>query len=82
MVAPKVPRQDLSTLSNQKGQTLIEFVLLLLVVMVLSTVMMTGFRNGVKGFRNGVKGFWKGAAIILCNHGKTITTNCDVINED
>lgn len=75
MVAPKVPRQDLSTLSNQKGQTLIEFVLLLLVVMVLSTVLMTGFRNGVKGF-------WKGAAIILCNHGKTITTNCDVINED
>ena len=76
MIAPKLPRQDLSTRHSEKGQTLIEFVLLLIVVMVLSSIMITGFRSGVKGF-------WKGAALILCNHGKTITTNCnDIINED
>lgn len=73
MIAPKVPRQDLSTRRYEKGQTFIEFILLLLVVMALSSVMITGFRSGVKGF-------WKGAAMILCNHGKTFTTNCDVID--
>tara|TARA_R110002049_G_scaffold307838_1_gene509828 strand:+ start:368 stop:610 length:243 start_codon:yes stop_codon:yes gene_type:complete len=79
MIASKVARQDsqkLSTRLGEAGQTLIEFVLLLLVVMVLSTVMITGFRGGVKGF-------WKGAALILCNHGNTIKTqtNCGNIND-
>tara|TARA_R110000868_G_scaffold100128_5_gene275423 strand:+ start:21173 stop:21454 length:282 start_codon:yes stop_codon:yes gene_type:complete len=65
-----IPRT--STLRDQKGQSLIEFMLLLLVVMTISMVLITGIRRGVSGY-------WKGAALILCNHAQTSTSNCSVI---
>lgn len=64
-----------STPRGQDGQSFIEFMLLLLVVMILSAVLITGFRRGVKGF-------WRGAGVILCNHAQTDgANNCSVIDD-
>jgi len=57
--------QNSSTLRCQRGQTFFEFILLLMMVVLLSTVMFRGFRFSIKGY-------WQGAIILLCSHGQTI----------
>lgn len=65
-----------STLRGQQGQTFFEFMMLLLILVMISTVMLTRFRAGVSGY-------WRGAAYMLCMHGQTLAslkTKCDDIN--
>ncbi len=58
-----------STRQGEAGQSFFEFILLLLIVIMISAIFMGGLRSGIKGY-------WRGAAFILCNHGKTTSFDC------